>query len=67
LARLSGGQAPPLEFTSSAALRQRSLRILTAALPSPTGCRRWPSASGCSALPPASAPRCWRGARSLGC
>jgi putative ABC transport system permease protein len=27
LARLSGGQAPPLEFTSSAALRQRSLRI----------------------------------------
>ncbi len=27
LARLSGGQAPPLEFTSSAALRQRSLEI----------------------------------------
>jgi hypothetical protein len=39
----------------------------TAALPSPTGCRRWPLASACLAWRPASARRCWRGARSSAC
>ena len=39
----------------------------TAASPSPTGSRRWPSASACSAWRPASARRCWRGARNSAC
>jgi putative ABC transport system permease protein len=41
--------------------------FLTAVLPSPTTCRRWPWALGCSALLPAFRRKCWRGGASSGC
>ena len=59
------GTAPG--FVSASAIRARSLQILTAALPSPIGCRLWPSASGCLAWRRVLARRCWRGARSSAC
>jgi putative ABC transport system permease protein len=66
-ARQGGGSAESVEIASVGQIRVTRCASSTAALPSPTGCRRWPSPSACSALPRASARRCWRGARSSGC